>query len=253
VIEMCEGALPSGAARRRRTRVFAPALLVVILYWLAWARSFLILPAILWFVMVLRVQRRHRRARGFGAILMSGALVRGRGGTRPASSSRCCWYGIPADRHRCDRSARAPVNSDAVIVAGRFSSSRFRSVRRDRWTLYYCAARARADAGALIAAVRARTDRLVLGGGGARALALARPRRSRLARINHRGRPSRRRSPRDPRLGAHHARRVRELVRARVLPIGVALLGLVDDAASAVHGVRAHLRTLRTGRPIRER
>jgi hypothetical protein len=33
-------------------------------------------------------------------------------------------------------------------------------------------------------------------------------------------------------------------------PIGVALLGLVDDAgASAVHGVRAHLRTLRTGRP----
>ncbi len=33
-------------------------------------------------------------------------------------------------------------------------------------------------------------------------------------------------------------------------PIGVALLGLVDDAgARAVHGVRAHLRALRAGRP----
>jgi hypothetical protein len=74
---------------------------------------------------------------------------------------------------------------------------------------------------------------------------------SRLARINHRGR--RIAAP----LGLVIL--VSALITLAVLaswsalasyPIGVALLGLVDDAgAGAVHGVRAHLRALLAGRP----
>ncbi len=87
---------------------------------------------------------------------------------------------------------------------------------------------------------------LALAPGLSRALA-----RSRLARINHRGR--------------HLAAPLGLVILVSALvtlaalagwsalvsyPIGVSLLGLVDDAgASAVHGARAHLRALAAGRP----
>ena len=124
VIEMCEGALPSARrAAAEGLEIFAPAMLVVILYWvgegIGW---FLILPAILWFVSwYFAVQAVViDRALGFGAILMSGALVRGTWWhTAGVVISLLLVTAIPGLIVTAATEALAlAVNSDAVIVAG---------------------------------------------------------------------------------------------------------------------------------------
>jgi hypothetical protein len=124
VIERREGALPSLArAAEQGLELFAPALLVVTVYWVGVGLgSFLIILAAYWFVSwFFAVQAVViDGARGFGAIVMSGTLVRGHwwhtAGVVLALELLSAIPGLIVTN--LTEALAVAVDSDAVVVVG---------------------------------------------------------------------------------------------------------------------------------------